>query len=60
MPDKEVLVVVSKVKAYIKTKELKTSSDVFEGLDAKLRAIIDAAAEKTKADKRATLRASDL
>ena len=56
----EVLVVASKTKNYIKTKKLHSSSDVIEALDAKVRALLDDAMERTKSNKRSTVRAADL
>jgi len=44
MADKEVLVVASKVKAYIKSKQMMTSSDAIAALSDKVCAILDAAA----------------
>jgi hypothetical protein len=57
---REVLVVASKVKAHIKAKKLHSSSDVIEALDKKVRALLDAAGERTKSNKRSTVRACDL
>lgn len=53
---KEVLVVSSKVKRYIKERgEMKTSSNVLQALSDKLRAMCDAAVENAKADGRKTV-----
>ncbi len=41
MADKEVLVIASKVKAYIKSKELHTSSDAIAALSDKVCAILE-------------------
>jgi hypothetical protein len=57
---REVLVVGSKVKNHVKAKKLHSSSDVIEVLDAKVRALLDAAMERTKANKRSTVRPHDL
>ncbi len=58
---KEVLVVGSKVKAYIKSKaELKCSAGVIEALSEKVRTILDEAIEKTIADKRKTVQERDV
>ena len=56
----EILVVGSKVKAYIKSKEMKCSGDVVEGLSEKVGAILDCAIVRTKANKRSTVKAQDL
>jgi len=60
MSDKEVLVVASKVKAYIKNKEMHTSSDAIAALSDKVCAILDDAAERAKANRRSTVKAQDL
>ena len=60
MADKEVLVVASKVKAYIKSKEMHTSSDAIAVLSDKVCAILDDAAERAKANRRSTVKAQDL
>lgn len=61
MAEKEVLVIASKVKAYIKKSgDLKCSAAVIEVLSEKVRALCDAAIEKAKADKRKTLLEKDL
>jgi hypothetical protein len=57
---REVLVVASKVKVYIKGKKLHSSSDVIEALDARVRALLNAATERTKSNKRSTVRGYDL
>jgi hypothetical protein len=57
---KEVLVVGSKVKAYIKSKKLMCSGDLVEGLSAKVYNTIDDAIVRTKNNKRATVRPHDL
>lgn len=57
---KEVLVVASKVKAYIKSKKCMTSSDSIGALSDKIRALIDAAIERTKANRRTTVKPQDL
>lgn len=54
------LVVGSKVKAYIKSKGCHTSSDAVDALSAKVQAILDAATDRTKANKRSTVKPQDL
>ncbi len=56
----EMLVVGSKVKAYIKAKGLHTSGDAVEALSKKVEAMLDAAAERTQANKRSTVKPQDL
>ena len=60
MSDKEVLVVASKVKAYIKSKGLHTSSDAVAALSDKVCAILDEAAARAKANRRSTVKPQDL
>jgi histone H3/H4 len=57
---KEMLVVGSKVKAYIKSKGYMTSSDALEALNEKVHKLLDAATERTKANKRSTVKPQDL
>jgi hypothetical protein len=57
---KEVLVVGSKVKAYIKSKKLMCSGDLIDGLSTKVYSTIDDAIIRTKNNKRATVRPHDL
>jgi hypothetical protein len=60
MADKEVLVVASKVKAYIKSKQMMTSSDTIAALSDKVCAILDDAIARTKANRRSTVKPQDL
>ena len=60
MSDKEVLVVASKVKAYIKSKKMMTSSDAIVALSDKVYAMLDDAVARTKANRRSTVKAQDL
>ena len=60
MADKEVLVIASKVKAYIKSKNMMTSSDTITTLSDKVCAILDEAAARAKANKRSTVKPQDL
>ena len=57
---KEVLVVASKVKAYIKSKKMMTSSDAIAALSDNVYAMLDAAAKRTKANRRSTVKPQDL
>jgi histone H3/H4 len=56
---KEVLVVMSKVKAYIKAAGLLTSSTVADALSDKIKALCDAAIANAKKDKRKTVMDKD-
>jgi len=56
----EPLVVTSKVKAYIKSKGMMSSSEMISALSCKIYCMLDAAAERTKANKRSTVKPQDL
>jgi hypothetical protein len=58
--ERESLVVVSKVKAYIKSKKMMTSSDALGAINEKIRGMLDAAIERTKANRRSTVKPQDL
>ena len=61
MSDKEMLVVVSKLKAYIKEKaNMNTSGDVAAKLSAKVRDIVDEAIENARRDRRKTVKDRDI
>ena len=57
---KEVLVVASKVKGYIKSKKMMTSSDALGALNDKIHCILDDAMGRTKANRRSTVKAQDI
>jgi len=57
---KEVLVVASKVKAYLKSKDLRCSADVMDALSDKVKELLDAASEGAIAGKRVTVKARDI
>ena len=57
---KEPLVVASKVKAYIKSKKMMTSSDALAAISDKVYALLDDAIVRTKANKRSTVKPQDL
>ena len=57
---KEVLVVASKVKAYVKSKKMMTSSDAIAALSDQVYALLDDAIARTKANKRSTVKPQDL
>ncbi len=60
MADKESLVVASKVKAYIKSNDMMTSSDALGALSDAVYSLLDAAIKRTKANKRRTVKAQDV
>jgi hypothetical protein len=57
---KESLIVSSKVKAYIKSKNMMTSSDALEAVSDNVYNMLDAAIARTKANRRSTVKAQDL
>jgi hypothetical protein len=57
---KESLIVASKVKAYIKGKGMMTSADALEAISDRVYCMLDKAAERTKANRRSTLKPQDL
>lgn len=58
--EKETIIVASKVKNYIKSKGMMTSSEFYGALNEKIYEILDEAIERTSANKRQMLRAHDL
>jgi PDZ domain-containing secreted protein len=57
---RESLVVASKVKAYIKSKKMMTSSDALCAISDQVYALLDDAIARTKANKRSTVKPQDL
>jgi hypothetical protein len=57
---KEVLIVASKVRAYVKSKKMMTSSEAIGAISDKVYCLLDKAAERTKANRRSTLKPQDL
>lgn len=57
---KEVLVVASKVKAYVKSKKMMTSADAVVALSDKVYALLDDAIARTKANRRSTVKPQDI
>jgi hypothetical protein len=57
---KESLIVASKVKAYIKSKKMMTSSDALAALSDAVYCMLDKAADRTKANRRSTVKPQDL
>jgi hypothetical protein len=60
MANKDSLIVASKVKAYIKSKGMMTSSDALEAISDKVYGILDAAIARTQANRRSTVKPQDL
>lgn len=58
--EREVLVVASKVKAYIKSKKMMTSSEAITAISDKVYCMLDAAISRTKANRRSTVKPQDL
>ena len=57
---RESLIVTSKIKAYIKSKKMMTSSDSLAALSDAVYDILDAAVVRTKANRRSTVKPQDL
>ncbi len=57
---RDVLVVASKVKGYVKSKKMNTSADAIGCLSEKVYALLDEAAARTRANKRKTLKMQDI
>lgn len=57
---KESLIVASKVKAYVKSKGMMSSSDMLEALNCKVYCLLDAAIARTKDNRRSTVKPQDL
>ena len=57
---KEVLVVASKVRAYIKSKKMMCSSELFGALSDKVYCMLDCAMKRTEANRRSTVKPQDL
>ncbi len=57
---KEVLVVASKVKAYVRSKKMMCSADAISAMSDCLYCCLDKAIERTKANRRSTVKPQDL
>jgi hypothetical protein len=57
---KESLIVASKIKAYIKSKKMMTSSDALGAISDKVYCMLDDAIARTKANRRSTVKPQDL
>lgn len=58
--NKEILIVASKMKAYIKSQGMMTSSDTIGALSDTIYGLIDAAIARTRANRRSTVKPQDL
>ena len=58
--NKEVLIIASKTKAYIKSQGMMTSSDTIVALSDAIYGLIDAAIARTQANRRSTVKPQDL
>jgi histone H3/H4 len=56
----EILLVASKVRAYLQSKGVKVSGELVEGLNKRVMKLLDDAVERTKANKRSTVKAQDV
>jgi hypothetical protein len=56
---REPLVVASKVRAYIRSKNMMTSSESFDAINQSVYQALDAAAVRAKANRRSTVRPQD-
>ena len=54
------LIVASKVKAYVKSKKMMTSSDALTGLSNAVYCVLDGAINRAKANRRSTVKLQDL
>ena len=57
---RDVLIVASKVKNYVKSKKMNTSADAINALSEQVYAMLDAAATRTKANGRKTVKPQDV
>ncbi len=60
MAKKETLIVASKVKAYVKSKKMMTSADALGAISDSVYGMLDKAIERTKANRRSTVKPQDL
>ena len=58
--ERESLIVASKVKAYIKSKGMMTASESLGAISDAVYCMLDAAAARTKANRRSTVKPQDL
>jgi hypothetical protein len=60
MAKKDSLIVASKVKAYVRSKKMMTSSDAVVAISDRVYCMLDKAIERTKANRRSTVKPQDL
>lgn len=60
MPEKEVLIIASKVKEAVKASGCQTSGDLVQAISDKVYQMLEVAVERAKANGRATVRPYDL
>jgi hypothetical protein len=60
MAKKESLIVASKVKAYVRSKKMMTSSDAVVAISDRVYCMLDKAIERTKSNRRSTVKPQDL
>lgn len=56
----DIMIVASKVRNYLKTKGVKMSGELVDGLNKKVRWLLDTAVERTRANKRSTVKSHDV
>lgn len=56
----EVLVVASKVRTHLKGRGVKMSSELVSALNARVKSLLDSAADRAKGNKRATVKPYDV
>ncbi len=56
----EVLIVASKVRGYLKSKNVKMSGELIGHLNNKVKALLDDAARRAQGNKRATVKPQDV
>ena len=59
-PELEMVVVGSKVKAYIKSQDAMTSGELLGALNVEVHGLLDKAIARAKANKRSTVKTTDL
>jgi hypothetical protein len=57
---KEVLIVASKVRAYVKSKKMMTASESIGAISDRVYCMLDKAAERARGNRRSTIKAQDL
>jgi hypothetical protein len=58
--ERDSLIVASKVKAYIRSQKMMTSSEAVGAISDKVYCMLDSAMARTKANRRTTVKAQDL